>query len=65
MHITIVTRSFNFVHGHHHCLVGSSADFYRKFTVIDAGHQPPFPRPPVPPNGFFRGLPRKQIPGNP
>jgi hypothetical protein len=57
MHITIITLSFNFVHVHHHCFVGSAAAFYRKSTVIDAGHQPPFPRPLVPPNGSFRRLP--------
>lgn len=28
-----------FVHIHHHCYVGSTAAFYRKATVIDAGHR--------------------------
>jgi glycosyltransferase involved in cell wall biosynthesis len=28
-----------FVHVHHHCFIGSTAAFYRKSTVIDAGHR--------------------------
>jgi glycosyltransferase involved in cell wall biosynthesis len=28
-----------FVHIHHHCFIGSTAAFYRKSTVIDAGHR--------------------------
>ncbi|HSP41377.1 MAG TPA: glycosyltransferase, partial [Luteolibacter sp.] len=28
-----------FVHVHHHCFVGSTAAFYRKSTVIAAGHR--------------------------
>jgi len=28
-----------FVHVHHHCYIGSTAAFYRKSTVIDAGHR--------------------------
>jgi glycosyltransferase involved in cell wall biosynthesis len=32
-------RWSRFVHVHHHCFVGSTAAFYRKATVIDAGHR--------------------------
>jgi glycosyltransferase involved in cell wall biosynthesis len=28
-----------FVHVHHHCFIGSTAAFYRKSTIIDAGHR--------------------------
>ncbi len=28
-----------FVHVHHHCFIGSTAAFYRKSTVLDAGHR--------------------------
>ncbi len=28
-----------FVHVHHHCFIGSTAAFYRRSTVIDAGHR--------------------------
>jgi glycosyltransferase involved in cell wall biosynthesis len=28
-----------FVHVHHHCYVGSTAAFYRRTTVVDAGHR--------------------------
>jgi len=28
-----------FVHVHHHCLIGSTAAFYRRSSVIDAGHR--------------------------
>jgi glycosyltransferase involved in cell wall biosynthesis len=28
-----------FIHIHHHCFIGSTAAFYRKSTVIDAGHR--------------------------
>lgn len=28
-----------FVHVHHHCFIGSTAAFYRRETVIDAGHR--------------------------
>lgn len=28
-----------FVHVHHHCIIGSTAAFYRRSTVIDAGHR--------------------------
>ncbi len=34
-----VPRWSRFVHIHHHCLIGSTAAFYRKSTVIDAGHR--------------------------
>jgi len=34
-----VPRWSRFVHIHHHCLIGSTAAFYRKRTVIDAGHR--------------------------
>lgn len=32
-------RWSKFVHVHHHCYVGSTAAFYRRATVIDAGHR--------------------------
>jgi glycosyltransferase involved in cell wall biosynthesis len=32
-------RWSKFVHIHHHCLIGSTAAFYRKSTVIDGGHR--------------------------
>ena len=32
-------RWSRFVHVHHHCFVGSTAAFYRKTTVVDAGHR--------------------------
>ncbi len=32
-------RWSRFVHVHHHCFVGSTAAFYRRSTVIDAGHR--------------------------
>lgn len=32
-------RWSRFVHVHHHCFIGSTAAFYRKSTVIDAGHR--------------------------
>jgi hypothetical protein len=28
-----------FVHVHHHCYIGSTAAFYRKATVLEAGHR--------------------------
>ena len=28
-----------FVHVHHHCFIGSTAAFYRRATVLDAGHR--------------------------
>ena len=34
-----VPRWSNFVHVHHHCFVGSTAAFYRRTSVIDAGHR--------------------------
>ncbi len=34
-----VPRWSRFVHVQHHCFVGSTAAFYRKSTVIDAGHR--------------------------
>ncbi len=34
-----VPRWSKFVHIHHHCFIGSTAAFYRKSTVIDAGHR--------------------------
>jgi len=34
-----VPRWSRFVHIHHHCFIGSTAAFYRKSTVIDAGHR--------------------------
>jgi glycosyltransferase involved in cell wall biosynthesis len=33
----IAPKWSRFVHVHHHCLVGSTAAFYRKATVVDAG----------------------------
>ncbi|MES2995281.1 MAG: glycosyltransferase family 2 protein [Verrucomicrobiota bacterium] len=38
-HVRTVTspRWNRFIHVHHHCFVGSTAAFYRKATVIDAG----------------------------
>ena len=32
-------RWSRFVHVHHHCYVGSTAAFYRRSSVIDAGHR--------------------------
>lgn len=32
-------RWSRFVHVHHHCFIGSTAAFYRKQSVIDAGHR--------------------------
>jgi len=32
-------RWSSFVHVHHHCFIGSTAAFYRRSTVIDAGHR--------------------------
>ena len=32
-------RWSRFVHVHHHCFIGSTAAFYRKSTIIDAGHR--------------------------
>jgi glycosyltransferase involved in cell wall biosynthesis len=32
-------RWSRFVHVHHHCLIGSTAAFYRRATVTDAGHR--------------------------
>ena len=37
-HVT-APRWSRFVHVHHHCFVGSTAAFYRKATVIDAGYR--------------------------
>lgn len=34
-----VPKWSRFVHIHHHCLIGSTAAFYRKSTVIDTGHR--------------------------
>ena len=34
-----VPRWSNFVHIHHHCFIGSTAAFYRRATVIAAGHR--------------------------
>jgi len=34
-----VPRWSRFVHIHHHCLIGSTAAFYRKSSVIDAGYR--------------------------
>ncbi|MFU8894429.1 MAG: glycosyltransferase family 2 protein [Luteolibacter sp.] len=34
-----VPRWSRFAHIHHHCLIGSTAAFYRKSTVIDVGHR--------------------------
>jgi glycosyltransferase involved in cell wall biosynthesis len=34
-----VPRWSRFVHVHHHCFVGSTAAFYRKASVLDAGHR--------------------------
>jgi glycosyltransferase involved in cell wall biosynthesis len=33
------SRWSKFVHVHHHCLIGSTAAFYRRSTVIEAGHR--------------------------
>jgi glycosyltransferase involved in cell wall biosynthesis len=35
----VAPRWSRFVHVHHHCFVGSTAAFYRRATVIDAGHR--------------------------
>jgi glycosyltransferase involved in cell wall biosynthesis len=35
----IAPRWSLFVHVHHHCYIGSTAAFYRRSTVIDAGHR--------------------------
>ena len=35
---------------------------YRPGIGIGRKKQPPFPRPPIRPDGWFRGLPQKQIP---
>jgi glycosyltransferase involved in cell wall biosynthesis len=32
-------RWSRFVHIHHHCFIGSTAAFYRRATVLDAGHR--------------------------
>jgi glycosyltransferase involved in cell wall biosynthesis len=32
-------RWSRFVHIHHHCFIGSTAAFYRRSTVLDAGHR--------------------------
>ncbi|MDA0768390.1 MAG: N-6 DNA methylase, partial [Verrucomicrobia bacterium] len=37
------------------------AHVFRHGAISAAGKQPPFPRPPVRPNGWLRGLPQKQI----
>lgn len=37
-HVTAPRWSL-FVHVHHHCFIGSTAAFYRRSTVIDAGHR--------------------------
>jgi glycosyltransferase involved in cell wall biosynthesis len=34
-----VPRWSMFVHIHHHCLIGSTSAFYRKSSVMDAGHR--------------------------
>lgn len=34
-----VPRWSRFVHVHHHCYVGSTAAFYRRASVLDAGHR--------------------------
>lgn len=34
-----IPRWSRFVHVHHHCLIGSTAAFYRRATVVDAGYQ--------------------------
>lgn len=37
-HVTVPRWSL-FVHVHHHCFIGSTAAFYRRSTVINAGHR--------------------------
>ena len=37
-HVTAPRWSL-FVHVHHHCFIGSTAAFYRRSTVVDAGHR--------------------------